>query len=112
MMIGLGFASGTALYGLDHVDPTTTILAFCKIRLYIIQSTAMMYRWCFTIACIDRYALSSANARLRNFATVYIAHRVVIVIILIWIVLPVHILIVYNLKENICGAVYSQIAAF
>jgi hypothetical protein len=111
MVVHLSLGFGTYLYTLDHVDPTTTILAFCKMRIYLLQSTAMMYRWCLTAACFDRYTLSAANVRLRNFAKIHIARRVIIGIVLVWIVLPVHILIFYNLKGNTCGIVYSMAAA-
>ncbi|CAF4424794.1 unnamed protein product, partial [Adineta steineri] len=61
MLITLIMSSGNAIYAYNHVDPVTTIIAFCKIRYYVIQSTSMMYRWSLTAACFDRYALSSSN---------------------------------------------------
>ncbi len=111
MVVHLSWGLGMYLYTLDHVDPNTTILAVCKLRIYILQCTAMMYRWCLTAACFDRYTLSALDARLRNFAQIHIARRVVVGIILVWIVLPVHTLIFYNLKGNTCGIVYSIAAA-
>jgi flagellar biosynthesis protein FlhB len=111
MAINLSMGSGAALYALDHVDPVLTIVAFCKMRLYILQSTSMMYRWCLVMASFDRYALSSINARLRNFAKVHTARRVVLVIVALWFVLPVHILIFYNLRNGNCGILYSYAAA-
>ncbi|CAF1287354.1 unnamed protein product [Adineta steineri] len=107
MLITLIMSSGNAIYAYNHVDPVTTIIAFCKIRYYVIQSTSMMYRWSLTAACFDRYALSSSNVRLRNFSRVYIARRVVIIIVLAWIVLPVHILLFHSIRNGICGPRYS-----
>ena len=112
MVAHLSMTFGIYLHGLNNVDPTTTISAVCKLRVYILQSTAMMYRWCLTAACLDRYALSAVDARFRNFASLHIARRVIVSIILIWIVLPIHGLIFYNLKGNICGIFYSNVAAY
>jgi hypothetical protein len=71
----------------------------------------MMYRWCLVMASFDRYALSSSSVRLRNFAKVHVAYRVISVIVAIWFVLPVHILIFYNLRQGNCGILYSYAAA-
>lgn len=111
MVIHLCIGMGSALYALNHVDPVLTILAYCKMRIYLMQSTAMMYRWCFVLACFDRFALSSTNARLRSFATVRVARRVVAIIISVWIVLPVHTLIFYILKGGNCGPLGSYAEA-
>jgi hypothetical protein len=111
MLISLGIGVGAAMYSLNHDDPMTTILAFCKMRIYFLQSTSMMYRWLFTIACFDRYALSSASVRLRNFAKVYIARRVVAMIICVWLVLPIHGPIFYELRVGGCGIFGNQVAA-
>jgi hypothetical protein len=107
MLITLIMAAGHAIYALNHVDPVTSVLAFCKMRYYVIQSSSMMYRWSLTAACFDRYALSSPNVRLRNIARVYIARRVVAVIVSVWIVLPVHILIFHTIRAGVCGPLYS-----
>lgn len=112
MVAHLSVALGVYLYGLNNIDPTTIVLIICKLRLYILQSTSMMYRWCLTAACFDRYALSAVNTSLRNIAQLYIARRIIASIVLIWIVLPVHTLIFYNLKGNICGIVYHVVAAY
>jgi len=62
-------------------------------------------------ACLDRYALSSTNARLRHFASVYVARRVVAVVVLIWIVFPVPLLFLYDLRAGSCIIVYGFAAA-
>jgi hypothetical protein len=107
MLIHIIIAFGLYLYTLNNTNPVTTVSVICKIRFYIIQSTAMMYRWCLTVACFDRFASSSMNLRLRNFAKVQIARRVIIIIIIVWIIFPVHVLIFYNITNNICGIFYN-----
>ena len=111
ILIVLGWVIGLYLYALDHDDPVTTMPVFCKMRIYVLQSSALIYRWCLTVACIDRYALTAVNARLRNLARVPIARRAVIIIAVVWIILPAHSLIFYNLRGNTCGIIYSSAAA-
>lgn len=111
ILILLSWVIGLYLYALDHVDPVTSMPVFCKMRIYVLQSSALTYRWCLTVACFDRYAITAINVRLRNIARVSIAHRVVIMIIVAWIVLPMHSLIFYNLRETTCGIIYSSAAA-
>jgi hypothetical protein len=111
MRINLGLGIGSSMYALDHVDPNTSILAFCKLRIYLNQVVALTYRWSLTVACFDRFALSSINARLRNSARVRVARSVVGMLVVIWLILPVHTLIFYNLRAGACGILYSTAAA-
>jgi hypothetical protein len=66
-----------------------------------------MYRWYLVAASLDRYALSSNSVRLRNFVEMYIARRVVVINAILWLVLPIHNLIFYNIKDGVCGSFYS-----
>jgi hypothetical protein len=61
-------------------------------------------------ACLDRYFLSSTDASLRRFARIHIARRVVTAIVLIWIVFPIPLLIIYNLRAGYCVIVYGYAA--
>jgi hypothetical protein len=97
---GLGFS--IVAYGYDHADPITTTRAICKIYYYNQQSTSMMQRWFMTAASFDRYACTSTRAGLRRFATIRVARRVVLVIVLIWLVIPVYRLVFYDLQSNSC----------
>ncbi|UJR10918.1 hypothetical protein I4U23_015104 [Adineta vaga] len=103
MLINLSFGVGTTMYAINYADPTLNSGIFCKLRIYILQSSSMMYRWCLTMACFDRFALSSVQQRLRNFADIRIACRTIFVIIIVWFILPVHLLIYYDAFGNICS---------
>ncbi|CAF1184341.1 unnamed protein product [Adineta ricciae] len=100
-----------SLYALNHTDPVTTLLAFCKLRIYVLQCLSLTYRWCLTAACFDRFALSSNDLHMRNFARVQIARRTVCIIVVVCTIAPVHTLIFYNLRGRVCGIVYSSAAA-
>ncbi|CAF2860110.1 unnamed protein product [Rotaria sp. Silwood2] len=109
LLILICFGSAANLYALDHPDPMTTIRAFCKSRPYIVQSTVMMGRWLVAIACIDRYALTSRSSRIRRFAQVHIARYTIACTIVVWLILPIHTIIYYEINPvaNICTLIYS-----
>ena len=111
MLINLCIGISPALHSLNNPDPTTTILVFCKLRIYLLQSSSMMYRWALSMACFDRLALSSTSIRLRRWATTEVARRAVVGIICIWLVLPIHGLIFYHLKQGGCSIYENQAAA-
>ena len=102
---------GPAMYSLNYPNPQIQSLAFCKIRGYIFQIGLMLSRWYVAFACIDRYTLTSDKVRLRNFACLKIAHRVIIAVIVVWSIICSHRLIFYEIKDNICGIVNSMPAA-
>ncbi|CAF1263359.1 unnamed protein product [Adineta ricciae] len=76
-----------------------------------VHSMTFMYRWLLAAACFDRYVLTSTNNRLRNLASVRIAYRVIVINSIIWLVLPIQILILFNVRDNKCGIVYDINAA-
>ena len=93
------------IYSLDHPNPLTHSLLFCKLRGYLFQICLMLSRWFVAFACIDRYAQSSENVRLRNFASVRTSYRSIIGIIIFWSIICTHRAIFYQIKGNICGIV-------
>ncbi|CAF1451177.1 unnamed protein product [Adineta steineri] len=112
MIIDLCFGTIPYICSLINTDPTTTLVWFCKMRIYILQSNAMISRWSLAIACFDRYALSSVSVHIRNFARVHIAHRIIAIIICIWLILPVHAPIFFNITMSRCGIYNNRIASF
>jgi hypothetical protein len=99
------------MYSLNHLDPQTTSLLFCKIRGYIFQISLMFSRWFVAFACFDRYASSSENVRLRNFAKTRITYRIIIIIIIVWSIICTHRPIFYQIKGNSCGILTDTGAA-
>lgn len=102
MLFNLIFGLAFNLYLTTTIDAIVTSVTFCKIRAYLIQSSAMMYRWFLVAACFDRYAISSNNVRLRHIAQMHIARRVTLLNILLWLILPIHIPIIYDIKNGNC----------
>ena len=103
MFAQLMLVSVVHIYSLYRTNPLTYMLAFCKVRNYLVQVTSMVYRWGLIAASFDRYVMSSAIPRLRCLASVHITRRVTGVIVLIWLVLPIYILVLYDLRSRSCG---------
>jgi hypothetical protein len=110
-LVLLAVGIGPVMYSLDHPDPLTQTLIFCKVRGYVFQICLMFSRWFVAFACIDRYALSSSSVRLRTFANARIAYRAIITTIVFWSIVSTHRLIFYEIKGNICGIVTNTGAA-
>ncbi|CAF0952885.1 unnamed protein product [Rotaria sp. Silwood1] len=102
---------GSVLYSLVHSDPQIQSLIFCKLRGYIFQVCLMLSRWFIAFACIDRYASTSENVNLRNFAKPTIAYRIIIIIISCWSIICSHRIIFYDIKGNFCGIINNMAAA-
>ncbi|CAF1167805.1 unnamed protein product [Adineta ricciae] len=98
----LCFALSTTLYSLSHTDPLTYSEPYCKIRQYLISAIFTMARCCTGMACVDRYAISSPNVNTRAFGRPRIALYVICFIIIIWFILPVHLIIFNTIQNNRC----------
>jgi hypothetical protein len=58
-----------------------------------------MARCCLGMACVNRFAISSPNVNIRAFGRPCIARYIIAIIIIIWLILPVH-LIIFNTIQN------------
>ena len=96
-------------------NPFTTIPAFCKIRIYVNQSSAMSCRWLLVMACIDRCLTCSVHARIRHVFTVKASRQSAVGLILIWMIIPIHTLIFSNIvpPRNIaCVIINSHVVIY
>jgi hypothetical protein len=98
----LCWAMSTTLFSLGHRDPLTYSEPYCKIRQYIISAIFTMARCCVGMACVDRFAISSPNANIRAFGRPRIARYVILIIIIIWLILPVHLIIFNTIQTGRC----------
>ncbi|CAF1081074.1 unnamed protein product [Didymodactylos carnosus] len=60
----------------------TTRPIFCKLRMYIVNSSQFTSSWFMMLACIDRYASSSKYVHIRNFSRLSIAYRLILIVTL------------------------------
>lgn len=70
---------------------------------YLVQVTWVTHRWPLIAASFDRYALSSSSSRLRSTASALIARWIASVIILMWLMLSIYSLVLYNIRAGACG---------
>ena len=111
MLVQLMLVSILYIYPLYHTNPLTYMLALCKIRFYLTQVTSMIYRWALIGALFDRYAMSSSSPHLRSLANVRIARRVACVIVFIWLILPIYVLVVYDIRLGSCSVMNNYAAS-
>lgn len=112
----------STVYGVDHIDPQHLSIVVCKLRWYGGQILLMLSRSFSTFssienihlinsiyflvisACIDRWALTSSNARIRSICRPQVARYVILSLILIWPIIPVHMAVYVNNNTGRCGA--------
>ena len=93
------------IYTTTNWDPLTTTTIACKLRSYFQQACLMIYRWCLVGATFDRWALTSLSVRSRAFAQVRIAHWIQTTMFIVWLILPIHVLVFFDVKNGRCGVV-------
>ncbi|CAF1599502.1 unnamed protein product, partial [Rotaria sp. Silwood1] len=80
------------------------------IRSYMFNASQQISRYLIVSACIDRFALCSTNATLRQFSRVQVARRYVIpFIIIIWHIFPIYMLVFNSAVNTSC--VYPGVSA-
>jgi hypothetical protein len=99
---------GSVMYALNNPDPQTHSLMFCKLRGWTFQIFLMLSRWFIAFACIDRYALTSDDVRLRNLANKKTAYRAIAALTLVWAIICSHRMIYYNIDGNLCAIINNM----
>jgi magnesium-transporting ATPase (P-type) len=64
-IITLSFNAAQYIYNAKYGDPTGHSIVYCKIRFCLANILGQMSRCFICFACIDRYAMTSANPRVR-----------------------------------------------
>ncbi|CAF4297914.1 unnamed protein product, partial [Adineta steineri] len=78
------------------IDWTTTSLFYCKFRLYFVNICAQTSSTCLCLAIIDQYFATSAHPRWQQWSNIKIAHRLVTLFIIIWVLCDIPFLVFYN----------------
>lgn len=108
----INFGVIPTLYSLNHINPETYSIIFCKLRLYLLHTTLMISRSMMALACIDRYVVSSTAAKhIPLFDQRKIAIFLIILTCSIWPVITSHILVLLTIESGHCNAygIYSLI---
>ena len=91
------------IYTLDHIDPQTQSLIYCKVRLYGSHSLGLCVRYILVLACIDRFFVTRTNVRISALSAPQIALKFVFIICIVCFVVPIHIPILMDLRSGVCG---------
>jgi hypothetical protein len=100
----LSFNIPNYLYNSTYGDPTVNSLIYCKLRFYLANAWGQMSKYFIVFACIDRYVLTSGNARVRAFSRPSVALWAIGIATVVWHIIPVHILILLSIMNGRCGA--------
>ena len=87
---------------LDHVDPQTQSLAYCKMRLYGSHSLGQIVRYLVVLACADRYFLTRTSPRIRSWSSVRVALKLTIINCFVWMIASIHIPIFMEIRGGVC----------
>ncbi|CAF0746132.1 unnamed protein product [Adineta steineri] len=78
------------------IDWTTTLLFYCKFRLYFANFCAQTSSTCLCLAIIDQYLATSSHPRWQQWSNIKIAHRLITLFIIIWVLCDIPFLVFYN----------------
>ncbi|CAF1001490.1 unnamed protein product [Adineta ricciae] len=102
MLCNLLIYSIPTIYAYFYANPITYNVPFCKFRSYFNHITSVIFRLLLSAASFDRFALSSSNARLRNFANINFTYKVIASIVILILLIHIYMLIYFNIKSNSC----------
>ena len=87
---------------LDHVDPQTQSLAYCKMRLYGSHSLGQIVRYLVVLACADRYFLTRTSPRIRSWSSIRVAQKLIIINCFVWMIVSIHIPFFMQIRGGVC----------
>ena len=90
------------IYSANHIDPQNISLTWCKIRSYLFNSLLMLYRYSKIAACFDRVAICNSRPTIRAFSNVRMAGRVIFIITIVWLLIPIHLAMYFQIENNRC----------
>ncbi|CAF1075027.1 unnamed protein product [Adineta steineri] len=91
------------LYQLEHNDPQTQSVVYCKMRLYGSHVLGQCVRYLIVCACADRFYVTRANPRIRSLSSVHMASKFILIVVTTWVVTGSHLLIFLDLRTGVCG---------
>ncbi|UJR24513.1 hypothetical protein I4U23_005888 [Adineta vaga] len=86
---------------LATISSTSLLLTtfwYCQLRIYLTNSFGLLTRGLLVLTSLDRLLFCSLNVHIRTWCQTKIAIRMIIILILISFILPIHVLIYYELR--------------
>ena len=75
------------------IDPSATNMAWCKIRYFLIYPPLSLVLWFIVLASIDRFLSSSHNIQHRQFSTLPIARKIILLTTVLMFFINIHVLV-------------------
>jgi hypothetical protein len=91
------------VYTYEYGDPSLNSMALCKLRYYLFHVWGQISRYSIALACIDRFAVTHINSKIRAISQTYVAGRLIGFITVFWYIFPIHIMIMTTIKNGRCG---------
>lgn len=103
-LIGLNISTIPYIYALDHSNPLKNNLFLCRFQFYLRHAFNQLMRTFFVIACADRYACSSKQAKIRAFSRDIVAVRAIPAVVLFWLLIAIFPTMLRTLHDGKCDA--------
>lgn len=86
------------------IDLSNTSSTWCKIRQFLLVTPGIMTITCSCLAAIDQFLVTSKNAFLRRYSNIKWAHRIMLIVTIIWCLHGISVLLYYDISpiSNIC----------
>jgi hypothetical protein len=107
----LTFDGIASIFILYYPDRTTSVILFCKIYKYILYAVGQVPKTLLTLACIDRFLITSRRASFRAFSTPKRAKYFIFFSCIFWslFTIPVPVMITSVYGQCTTSGVYSII---
>ncbi|UJR32397.1 hypothetical protein I4U23_019859 [Adineta vaga] len=106
--IGLNIAVIPYIYSVHHSNYFANFLVYCRVQFYFRHAFNQMMRTFIVIACADRYAVCSDEARIRALSQYQIAIRVVPSVIIFWLIVALLPSMLYSITDDgVCDTAFG-----
>jgi len=95
------------------IDVIGSNLILCRLRYMILHPCSTLSSWFLVLASIDRFCISSRNIRLRNFISLIIARRSVVIATCICFLLYSHVIGLFEIEQLKSGPYcYARVGSY
>ena len=97
-------------------DPTRVSVFWCKLRQMLVQVFSLLSFSTVCFAAIDQYFTTHFKAHLRQLSSLKLAHRLVLIVLIIWTLHGIPFLIFYDIRSTlgciICNRTFQTYYSF
>ncbi len=101
--VGLMILIPLSIYRIYYPDPTSYSLVLCKLRYYFSHSWGHTARYLMTLACLDRFILTTNNHRLLMMHRPKVSRTIMNITIIVCHIFLIHLAILTTIHNGQCG---------